>query len=79
VNVEVLQLIPPTSKLSDWRSSIGARRIINMSAQPRTGSINLSNTGVKGATGVPLYTSPHSQDEAISLDKIQLALRGMGS
>jgi len=50
---------------------------LNMSAEPRTVSLNLSATGVKGTNVVPLYTSPHSQDEAIPLDKFQLAPFGV--
>ena len=50
---------------------------LNMSSEPRVISLNLSGTGVKGSTGIPLYTSPHSEDEAIPLDKIQLAPFGV--
>jgi alpha-glucosidase len=54
---------------------------LNMSAEPRTISVDLSKTGVKGTTAGPLYLSPnpgpHSGDEAIPLDKIQLAPFGV--
>jgi alpha-glucosidase len=54
---------------------------LNMSAEPRTISINLAGTGVKGTNALPLYTSPnsspHSGDEAIPLDKITLAPFGV--
>jgi len=50
---------------------------LNMSAEPRTVSIDLTSTGVKGTNVVPLYTSPHSGDEAIPLDKIPLAPFGV--
>ncbi len=46
---------------------------LNMSAEPRTISVK----GLKGTTAGPLYTSPHSQDEAIPLDKIPLAPFGV--
>jgi len=63
---------------------------LNMSAEPRTVSINLAKKVVNenggdvrltGTTGIPLYTSPspgtHAEDEAIPLDKIQLAPFGV--
>jgi hypothetical protein len=48
-----------------------------MSSEPRTISLDLSATGVKGTNVVPLYSSPHSGDEAIPLDKIPLAPFGV--
>ena len=69
--------------------SDGAETILvclNMSDQSRTISINLDNTagkgsnadkGGKGSNLVPLYSSPHSADEAIPLDKIQLSPFGV--
>ena len=48
-----------------------------MSPEPRTVSINLASTGVKGTNCVPLYSSPHSGDEAIPLDKITLSPFGV--
>jgi alpha-glucosidase len=54
---------------------------LNMSPEPRTISINLGSTGVKGTNALPLYTSPNSTprsgDEAIPLDKITLAPFGV--
>jgi alpha-glucosidase len=50
---------------------------LNMSAEPRTISIDLANTGAKGTNVVPLYSSPRSGDEAIPLDKIPLAPFGV--
>jgi hypothetical protein len=38
---------------------------------------DLADHGVKGTNVVPLYTSPLSKDEAIPLDKIQLAPFGV--
>ena len=45
---------------------------LNMSAEPRTISVNLAAKGIQGTTARPLYNSPSSAVEAAPLDNIAL-------
>jgi alpha-glucosidase len=51
--------------------------LLNMSAEPRTISLNLATRNVAGTTAVPLYSSPTYSDETIRLERISLAPLGV--
>jgi alpha-glucosidase len=50
---------------------------LNMSAQPRTISLKLSEKGVAEKTAAPLYSSPDVGETAVSLERVALAPFGV--